>query len=73
MSDQEQESLAFEKLMALREGRRNDVYYDTRRKLTVGIGHLVLPEDSLKFRDVISDERVDAFFQNDGAAVTGAV
>jgi GH24 family phage-related lysozyme (muramidase) len=69
---QQQEEAAFEKLMALREGRRNDVYLDTLKKLTVGIGHLVLPEDNLKLYDVISDERVSTFFAKDGAAALEA-
>ena len=68
MSNRDQEFAAFEKLMALREGRRNDVYYDIRKKLTVGIGHLVQPEDNLKLHDVIGDERVDALFEKDGTA-----
>ena len=69
---QQQEEVAFEKLMGLREGRRNDVYLDTRKKLTVGIGHLVLPEDNLKLGDKIGDERVDALFEKDGAAAMTA-
>ena len=54
---------AFEKLMALREGRRNDVYLDTLGKPTVGIGHLVVAADNLKVGDVISDARVSDLFQ----------
>ena len=57
----------FEKLMALREGRRTDVYKDSLGKLTVGIGHLVAPADNLRFGEVISDQRVSALFQADGA------
>lgn len=72
MPDQQQEEAAFEELMALREGRRNDVYLDTLAKPTVGIGHLVLPEDNLKLHDTISDARVDAFFAKDGAAALSA-
>lgn len=51
----------------LREGKRNDVYLDSRSKLTVGIGHLVLKKDNLKFGDIIDDERIDSFFENDSA------
>jgi lysozyme len=69
---QQQEEAAFEKLMALREGCKNTVYKDTLGKLTVGIGHLVLPEDNLKLGDTISDERVDALFAKDGAAALAA-
>lgn len=49
----------------LREGWRNDVYKDSRGYLTVGLGHLVLKKDKLKFRDVISDQRIDDFFYSD--------
>jgi GH24 family phage-related lysozyme (muramidase) len=72
MSNQEQEDVAFAKLMASREGRRNDVYKDSLDKLTVGIGHLVRPEDNLKYKEVISDERVDALFKQDGAPALAA-
>ena len=66
------EEIAFEKLVALREGRRNDVYLDTLNKPTVGIGHLVVPGDNLEVGDVITDAQVSAFFQKDGAASMSA-
>jgi GH24 family phage-related lysozyme (muramidase) len=69
---EQQEEAAFEKLMALREGVRTTVYLDTLGKPTVGIGHLVLPQDNLKVGDTITNERVDAFFAKDGAAALGA-
>ena len=69
---QDQEDAAFETLMALREGRRNDVYKDTLEKLTVGIGHLVVAGDNLKFRDMITDAQVTAFFKNDSASAMSA-
>jgi GH24 family phage-related lysozyme (muramidase) len=49
------------------EGYRNDVYYDTANppNLTVGIGHKVKPTDGLKFKQVISDERVAKLFAED--------
>jgi len=72
MSDQQQEDAAFEKLMALREGRETTVYRDNLGKPTVGIGHLVLSEDNLEVGDTITDEQVDALFQKDGAAAMGA-
>jgi GH24 family phage-related lysozyme (muramidase) len=73
MPDQQQhEEAAFEKLMALREGRKNTVYKDTLGKLTVGIGHLVLAEDQLRIGDMITDERVSALFAKDGAAALAA-
>jgi GH24 family phage-related lysozyme (muramidase) len=73
MSDQQQqEDAAFEKLMALREGRETTVYADSLGKPTVGIGHLVRPEDNLEIGDTITDEQVDAFFKKDGAAAMAA-
>jgi GH24 family phage-related lysozyme (muramidase) len=72
MSDQQQEDDAFEKLMALREGRETTVYADSLGKPTVGIGHLVRPEDNLEIGDTITDEQVDAFFKKDGAAALAA-
>ena len=66
------EEIAFEKLVALREGRRNDVYLDTLNKPTVGIGHLVVPGDNLEVGDVITDAQVSAFLQKDGAASLSA-
>jgi lysozyme len=72
MSEYQQEDAAFEQLMILREGKRNTVYLDSLGKPTVGIGHLVLPEDNLRVGDQIDDARVDAFFQKDGAAALAA-
>jgi lysozyme len=71
MSEQDEDA-AFEALMKLREGVRNTVYLDSRNKPTVGIGHLVLPEDDLTVGDTITDAQVDAFFQQDGAAALAA-
>lgn len=56
----------------LTEGKRNDVYYDTEGHLTVGIGHKVLDKDKLKYGDIISNERVEKFFQADIAPVIEA-
>lgn len=55
-----------------REGYSNRVYADSLGKPTVGIGHLVLPEDNLKLGDVISDERVMEFWHKDSAGAFGA-
>jgi GH24 family phage-related lysozyme (muramidase) len=64
----------FEALMVLREGRRNGVYLDSRGKLSVGIGHLIVPTDNLALGDVIGDDRVDTLFRVDGSAAwTSAV
>jgi GH24 family phage-related lysozyme (muramidase) len=62
----------FENLMVLREGRRKDVYLDTRKRPTVGIGHLVVPGDHLAVGNVISDDQVSAFFRKDSAAAMQA-
>lgn len=71
-TDQAQEEAAFEALMVLREGRRDVVYQDTRGLLTVGIGHLVLPEDHLVLGQTITGAQVDAFFDQDSAAAMSA-
>lgn len=59
---------AFQTLMQdpREEGRRNDVYLDSRGFPTVGIGHLVKPGDNLRVGQRISDAQVGEFFQNDG-------
>lgn len=49
-----------------REGRRNTVYLDSEGKPTVGVGHLVRPEDNLRVGDRISDAQVAAFLEKDG-------
>ncbi len=51
--------------LKLREGVRNCVYRDSLGKPTVGVGHLVKPEDNLQVGDCISDAQVDAFLQQD--------
>lgn len=64
---------ATEKLIALREGRRNDAYLDSKGILTVGIGHRVTAFDHLKLGDVIPDSRVDSLFAKDiGSALSAA-
>jgi GH24 family phage-related lysozyme (muramidase) len=62
-----QEDADFEKLLALREGRRKDVYLDSLGKPTVGIGHLIVAGDNLKLGDRITDEQVTALFKKDSA------
>lgn len=49
------------------EGRRNDVYRDTRGFLTVGIGHKVIPTDNLVLGQRITDAKIDALFKQDTA------
>lgn len=55
-----------------REGYRNCVYLDSLGKPTVGIGHLILPEDNLKIGDCISNERVDALYEKDQSIALNA-
>lgn len=62
----------FEQLMRRREGVRLEVYLDSLRKPTVGIGHLVTPEDKLKVGDKITQQQVSAFFKEDGAEAIAA-
>ena len=71
-SDAEQQAADFKALLTLREGRRNDVYLDSELKPTVGIGHLVVPEDNLKLGDVISDAQVEAFYARDSQKALNA-
>lgn len=58
--------------LELREGVRNTVYKDSLGKLTVGVGHLVLPEDGLKLGDTISDEQVQGFLEKDAQGAWNA-
>ena len=47
------------------EGSRLDAYLDTEKKLTVGFGHKVLPEDNIEFGQVISQYRANKLFAKD--------
>jgi GH24 family phage-related lysozyme (muramidase) len=58
--------------LILREGRRNVAYLDSVGKLTIGIGHLVKPQDNIRLGQRISDAQVDYFFNNDIATAAGA-
>lgn len=49
----------------LREGEVLKVYLDTRKKPTVGIGHLVLKKDNLSLGDTITKEQSRKFFEQD--------
>lgn len=62
----------FLRLAILREGCRYDVYTDTMGHLTVGIGHLVSPEDELQSGFVVSQNRVSEFFEVDSHAALEA-
>ena len=50
-----------------REGKRYEVYLDSLGKPTVGIGHLVLPEDKLKVGDRVTDEQISTWFAKDSS------
>lgn len=63
---------AFKRHLMVREGKRNVVYRDSLGKPTVGVGHLVLPEDNLKLGDKITDEQVQAFLDKDARAAWAA-
>jgi len=58
--------------LKLREGVRTKVYKDSLGKLTVGVGHLVLPEDKLSLGQEISMFAVDTFLQKDMAKALAA-
>lgn len=47
------------------EGVRLNVYRDSKKFLTVGVGHLVLPKDNLKFGDRITIEQCNNFLTTD--------
>lgn len=48
-----------------REGYRTDVYKDIKGLPTVGVGHLVRPEDNLEYKDIISKDQVLQYFYED--------
>lgn len=54
-----------EHILEAREGIRLKVYLDTKGIPTVGVGHVVLPEDNLKVGDTITQDQVDIFFAKD--------
>ena len=59
---------AYEVLMALREGVKYKVYYDSLGKPTGGEGHLLLPSDGLVVGQAIPDATVKRWFTHDGAS-----
>jgi lysozyme len=65
---------AYETLLRSREGCKLTVYRDTKGRLTVGIGHLVLPQDNLVLGQTITQTEVDGLFRRDaGNAMLAAV
>jgi GH24 family phage-related lysozyme (muramidase) len=64
---------SLETLLEKHEGRRLDVYPDSQKRPTVGIGHRVRSEDKLKLKDTIDEDQLIAFFKKDTAiALAGA-
>lgn len=55
------------------EGERLKVYKDSAGYLTVGVGHKVLPEDNLKYGDIITTQKSMQFLRNDLAWAERAV
>ncbi len=55
------------------EGVKRKAYLDVAQKLTIGCGHLVLPEDHLKLGDVITDARIDELLTKDVQLALSAV
>jgi GH24 family phage-related lysozyme (muramidase) len=60
------------RILVVEEGRRTRVYRDSRGFDTVGIGHLVRPQDGLKAGEVISAARVDRLFAEDAGRALAA-
>ena len=56
---------AFKQALVEEEGVRYTVYRDVAGYPTVGVGHLVLPEDNLRVGDTISEEVAMAFLERD--------
>lgn len=59
----------WERLAIEKEGYENTVYKDTLGNLTVGIGHLLIPEDKLKEGEFIEDDLVEKIFENDTSKI----
>lgn len=57
----------------VQDGMILEVYNDKRNLPTVGMGHLVLPEDKLKLGDTISLDRAKEFVHKDKAIAVKAV
>lgn len=51
---------------------RKDVYPDSTKHPTVGIGHKVVPGDHLKLGDEVGPDQIDAFFRVDGGDALAA-
>lgn len=63
----------FKRALVQEEGMRQVVYRDVAGYPTVGVGHLVEPQDNLRVGDRVSKERVLAFLDDDIAEAEGHV
>lgn len=63
----------FKQALIEEEGVRNVVYRDVAGYPTVGVGHLVLPEDGLRVGDRVSDDQILAFLESDLAKAESGV
>jgi lysozyme len=64
---------AIEGQLKIDEGIRLATYADSVGKLTIGIGHLIIPTDHILQGDAISPERCEALFKSDlDTAIAGA-
>jgi GH24 family phage-related lysozyme (muramidase) len=61
----------FRQMMVDAEGIRSKVYRDSLGNLTVGIGHLVTPEDNLVAGQAVAPDRIEQLFQADAATALG--
>lgn len=55
------------------EGRRKEAYLDTAGKWTIGIGHLIRPEEMWMVNQPITDQKIDELFAQDIATAEAAV
>ena len=70
---EKQQADALRAILIEAEGQpRPDVYADSRKIPTVGIGHKVRPSDGLKLGDRISADRIEQLYQEDTAAALRA-
>jgi lysozyme len=64
---------AMKETLVEEEGARDVVYRDVAGYATVGVGHLVTPEDNLRVGDRVSEEQILDFLEEDLAAAEAAV
>lgn len=66
-------SEAMKEALIEEEGARDTVYRDVAGFATVGVGHLVTPDDGLRVGDKVGREQILDFFEEDLAAAEAAV